>query len=986
MTQSTLRFLIAGIFTVGLLASLARGDDKQRVPELLPMPHCDACDKAPDCCTAGTQCCQEGSDCCAKPTAKKTGFIVSEMPKGVDFGKRWSSSNVPEADIKRQIADLMNEYHALYKEHKYPEAELAALKAQELDPDNYVVGTAVSTAHMAKAHREYQNISKEQRGLVFREEIHEAERVGPLRQNVEAAETERDIRKKLAGQITGFDYRDTAVQQILDDLSGWSQINIDPDLPALKDRIADLSKPVTLKLDGGSLSAALSLVLHPAGLTYQVKNDALVITTKEKELAQLERRVFPVSDLIGADSNNLTNFLSMLTENKKESPEATLIQFIQDTVEPQSWSKSGGLARIEYFPLGKAVVVSQTPDNQEKVQKLLNAVRLLQSPRVNEAKCDSCLVIGCDAPANVSEVQVLSKLETRVYTVADLVYREAHSSSGEEVNPDDLIELIVHFIEPRSWQLDESTKDKPGLIVYYQRARGLIVTHTPEVQERVQGLLEALRSLQGQNATKEIGVSNPNIYPKMAPSTREVMTVGVGFNQRCEPACLVAPPMQAPTPQLVTDFAAPMLSNPEPAAQALPFITRDANGATRMGFTYGSFTNEPSPPPPPPVPTFKVPQTVDGEKLTHDATTAMRLMQEGVRTELGTCVAGQACQQPQSCDSPFQAQASPNVNAAFSSTPAQAWDRPKHWTAAGTLQAMTPQCPLLIPANATFGQNCPPVQAEATRDCVKSSGTGFTFFIPRFFPQFGPVEVTMGFGSNGIDSAQTEPNPFNKDYRVSVGDGIRIAVPMLGPVPVGLDFGMAIAKGAQSAQACPVTAILPAPSLTTHPFFAPPAQTAVQFSPAFAPLGFIGRENYSTQAVPTCDVAAVPTSYAPVTPTVPNNRRNERWTIRVHTDGDRPSFSVQSENASMECERLVLKLKQNGSLEFIAGKKSVRVRGKDFEAEAETIECQNNDGKLVLSGKVTLTSAKNDCTVKANKVVWDSGEWHAYGAGCASMK
>ena len=973
MTQSTLRFLIAGIFTVGLLASLARGDDKPRAPELLPMPHCDACDKAPDCCTAGAPCCQEGSDCCAKSTAKKTGFIVGVTPQVVDFNQNWGSQGAPdtqkraalaEETKKKQIAELMTDYHALYKQHKYQEAELCAIKAQDLDPDNYVVGAAVSTAHMAKAHAKYSEIAK------AKEEMFRTGRSGP---EVLAA-NEYEIHQALIGHCNGFDYRDCPLEQILADLAGLSQINIVPDAQALKDAGIPLSQLITLRLEGTSLGTALSHVLGQARLTYQVRGSELVVTTKERVLTRLERRVFPVPDLVGPDSNNITNFLSMVTENKNESAEATLIQFIQATVEPQSWSKSGGLATIEFFPLGKAMVISQTPETQEKVQKLLNALRLLQSPRVAEAKCDACLVIGCDAPANTSEMQVPSKLETRVYTVADLVCPVPHMACAEEDNAEDLIELIEHFIEPQTWKLNESAKDKPGSIVFYERGKGLIVSQTPEVQERVHGFLESLRSLQGQNAPKVISVNNPKVSDKTVAPSCVVVTAGAGVNQQCERAC-----------QVVTEFAAPQLSNHEPAAQALPFITRDANGTTRMGFTSGSFTNEPSPLPPP-VPTFKVPQTVDGEKLTHDVTTAAQVIHEGVRKELGTCPPDQACQQPTGgkfqfrigvCGMDLQPDGlHPTIgdpeyraygfcgNGAPTLTPlpqAVCDELMKRTTE--TLKAITPQCPSTIPPNPTFGQNCQPVQVEATRDRAKSSDKELRFFVP----QLGPVPVFLDFGIprvNGTNSDQTGPNPSVKDYRVSVGGGIRIAIPMLGPVPVALDFGLPIAKRAQSTQACPAATFEYADFPMPSPVYVPRVQNI-------------------EKASPTHDAVAV--SYAPLTPTPRDNRHSERWTIRSNANGDRPSFWVHSENASMECERLVLKLRETGSLEIIAAKNCVRVRGKYFEAEAEMIECQNNDSKLVLSGNVTLTSAKNDCMVRAKKVVWDSGEWHADGTGSITI-
>jgi outer membrane protein assembly complex protein YaeT len=46
-----------------------------------------------------------------------------------------------------------------------------------------------------------------------------------------------------------------------------------------------------------------------------------------------------------------------------------------------------------------------------------------------------------------------------------------------------------------------------------------------------------------------------------------------------------------------------------------------------------------------------------------------------------------------------------------------------------------------------------------------------------------------------VDSGTVEPRLEIKDYRVSAGFGARIIVPMLGPVPIALDFGFPIVKG-----------------------------------------------------------------------------------------------------------------------------------------------------------------------------------------------
>jgi outer membrane protein assembly complex protein YaeT len=46
-----------------------------------------------------------------------------------------------------------------------------------------------------------------------------------------------------------------------------------------------------------------------------------------------------------------------------------------------------------------------------------------------------------------------------------------------------------------------------------------------------------------------------------------------------------------------------------------------------------------------------------------------------------------------------------------------------------------------------------------------------------------------------VDSGTVEPSMEIRDYRVSAGFGVRFVVPMLGPVPIALDFGFPIVKG-----------------------------------------------------------------------------------------------------------------------------------------------------------------------------------------------
>ena len=55
----------------------------------------------------------------------------------------------------KQVGELMKEYNQLYAEGKYKEAEVAALKARDLDPDNVAAGAGIKLAQTAAAHANY---------------------------------------------------------------------------------------------------------------------------------------------------------------------------------------------------------------------------------------------------------------------------------------------------------------------------------------------------------------------------------------------------------------------------------------------------------------------------------------------------------------------------------------------------------------------------------------------------------------------------------------------------------------------------------------------------------------------------------------------------------------------------------------------------------------------------------------------------------------
>jgi hypothetical protein len=197
------------------------------------------------------------------------------------------------------------------------------------------------------------------------------------------SDTERRIEQRLF-QHVDLNWKDTPLQQVIEDLHQMAQVNVVADMDALREGGVSLDMPMSLKVEDMSLKSALNILLHQARLTFVIKDEALQITTTERAKGKLRVLTYPVADLImpiGGGDHELAPFLCRKYPELagKRTPgmtaEEVLLRVITNTVEPDSWSEAGGKGTIQYFPLGHALVINQTQDVQERIADLLTALR-----------------------------------------------------------------------------------------------------------------------------------------------------------------------------------------------------------------------------------------------------------------------------------------------------------------------------------------------------------------------------------------------------------------------------------------------------------------------------------------------------------------------------------------------------------------------------------------------------------------------------------
>ena len=161
-----------------------------------------------------------------------------------------------------------------------------------------------------------------------------------------------------------FDFQQTPIELVASALSREHKIPILIDRTALDDVGLSLDTPVTLQVDDIRLSSALNLALKPLELTWDIRDEAVMITTPEEAETYLHPRVYPVADLVAISNPFLL----------PASDYDTLIEMISCQVKPDTWSEGNNLD-IAALPHLGVVVISQNREAHEEIDQLLSNLR-----------------------------------------------------------------------------------------------------------------------------------------------------------------------------------------------------------------------------------------------------------------------------------------------------------------------------------------------------------------------------------------------------------------------------------------------------------------------------------------------------------------------------------------------------------------------------------------------------------------------------------
>ena len=136
---------------------------------------------------------------------------------------------------------------------------------------------------------------------------------------------------------------------------------------ALEDAGMGSDTPLTRQIHGISLRGGLKLLLRELDLTYVIRDEVLLITTKAEAENMLAARVYPVFDLVVRSGEG--------GRERAELNYRSLIDVIQSAIAPGTWEDVGGPGAIEPLANAGAVVISQTTEVHEEIAQHLRALR-----------------------------------------------------------------------------------------------------------------------------------------------------------------------------------------------------------------------------------------------------------------------------------------------------------------------------------------------------------------------------------------------------------------------------------------------------------------------------------------------------------------------------------------------------------------------------------------------------------------------------------
>jgi general secretion pathway protein D len=388
-----------------------------------------------------------------------------------------------EQAIDEEVSTLTDKFNGLIRDRRYAEAEVVAKQVGELKPDSTIAKQMAHNSRMKQMLQRNQDLinqkedgflntmldievsaiasSNPDNPLQFSETWEETSRLRLGRGDGDSrlSEAEQEIRRKLTNKVSA-NFRNRPLGEVLNDLSAMSGVPIVIDDRALSSVRITPEMPVTLPLrEPIKLESALNLILEQNELAHMIKNDVLMITTRQVKESDVETRTYRVTDLV----TPIPNFVSGYEDGL-----AGALRAAYQMTQPQADVR---LVPMSATDLGSNMAASMTP--------------MSGGPQMTGGKN----VLG----------QYHSMGSQGGFGPGGSPASGA-GGGGSFADFQSLIDLIQTTVSPDTWD----ALGGPSTMREYPQNLSLVISTTSDVHDQITDLLESLRRLQNLQITIEV--------------------------------------------------------------------------------------------------------------------------------------------------------------------------------------------------------------------------------------------------------------------------------------------------------------------------------------------------------------------------------------------------------------------------------------------------------------------------------------------------
>lgn len=157
---------------------------------------------------------------------------------------------------------------------------------------------------------------------------------------------------KALNSTLSVDFDRARFKDVMEYLSEKTGQAIIVDENSLKDAMVEYDDPINFKVKRATVRTILRGILANKGLAYVVKEGTLQVVTQQRARDMMVTKTYPVSDLVRPDPRWGIYGRPLMLMNVQ-----SLINSIQNMVDPQAWQQQPGGASISFYEPGLALII-----------------------------------------------------------------------------------------------------------------------------------------------------------------------------------------------------------------------------------------------------------------------------------------------------------------------------------------------------------------------------------------------------------------------------------------------------------------------------------------------------------------------------------------------------------------------------------------------------------------------------------------------------